>query len=215
MTEARRAFGERLRRQRERRHVTLESIAETTKVAASLFAALERGDCRRWPAGVYRRAFIRGYADAIGLDADRISAEFAELHDDPSGIEPAAVADAPLRLTLEADPAGLMAILARRIATLALEVTALTGGAWAVAAIAGFPFWTMLGTATLGWHVTHRLTREARDAGFNVDEWLRSGRGKKGRQATAEPRAEIGQRPADEWQPAYGGSPIESEPVGS
>jgi hypothetical protein len=71
-----RALGERLKRHRERRGITLESIARTTKVPAALFAGLERGDCSRWPAGLYGRAYVRGYAEAIGLNADEIVEDF-------------------------------------------------------------------------------------------------------------------------------------------
>jgi len=70
------ALGERLKRQRERRGITLESISKATKVSASLFAGLERGDCSRWPAGLYGRAYVRAYADAIGLNADDIVEDF-------------------------------------------------------------------------------------------------------------------------------------------
>ena len=53
------AFGSRLRTQRERRGVTLESIVDSTKIKLSLLAALERGDASQWPRGLFRRAYIR------------------------------------------------------------------------------------------------------------------------------------------------------------
>ena len=71
-----RAFGERLKRQRERVGVTLQSISQTTKIPTSLFAGLERGDCSRWPAGLYSRAYIRAYADNIGINPDEAVEEF-------------------------------------------------------------------------------------------------------------------------------------------
>jgi cytoskeletal protein RodZ len=71
-----RALGERLKRHRERRGVTLESIAQTTKISGRLFAALERGDCSRWPVGLYGRAYIRAYAEAVGLNADETAEDF-------------------------------------------------------------------------------------------------------------------------------------------
>ena len=72
----RRGLGERLKRQRERRGITLQQISHSTKVPASLFAALEAGDCSRWPAGLYARAYMRAYADAIGLNPDETVEEF-------------------------------------------------------------------------------------------------------------------------------------------
>ena len=72
----RRGLGERLKRQRERRGVTLQQISHSTKVPAWVFAALEAGDCSRWPAGLYARAYMRAYADAIGLNPDETVEEF-------------------------------------------------------------------------------------------------------------------------------------------
>jgi hypothetical protein len=72
----RQALGERLKRQRERRGITLQSISDATKVPAALFAGLERGDCSRWPAGLYGRAYVRAYAAAIGLNPDDIVEDF-------------------------------------------------------------------------------------------------------------------------------------------
>src|SRR5262249_40208969 len=75
-------LGRRLRSERERRLITLESIAANTKISISLLRDLERDDVSRWPTGIFRRAFIRGYAQAIGLDADEIANEFLERHPD-------------------------------------------------------------------------------------------------------------------------------------
>ena len=78
MVSDRRALGERLKRQRERRGVTLAQISQISKGPASLFGALEAGDCSRWPAGVYARAYVRSYAEAIGLSADEVVEEFSQ-----------------------------------------------------------------------------------------------------------------------------------------
>jgi cytoskeletal protein RodZ len=79
MVSDRRTFGERLKRQRERRGIPLEAISESTKIATSLFVGLENGDCSRWPAGLYSRAYIRAYAEAIGLNADEAVEDFATV----------------------------------------------------------------------------------------------------------------------------------------
>ena len=64
-------FGPRLRRERERRKISLASISANTKVSISLFEQLERDDVSRWPCGIFRRSFVRSYAEAIGLDRRR------------------------------------------------------------------------------------------------------------------------------------------------
>lgn len=63
--------------------------------------------------GVYNRAFIRAYGQAIGLDPDETAAEFAECHEPPPTLAPAdpvaAVAETTptrpaLRIRIEPDP---------------------------------------------------------------------------------------------------------------
>ena len=83
------SFGARMRRQREQRQIALADIADRTKISASLFEALERDDVSRWPAGIFRRSFMRAYAEAIGLDPAATVLEFRERFPDPS--EPARV----------------------------------------------------------------------------------------------------------------------------
>jgi transcriptional regulator with XRE-family HTH domain len=65
-----------LRRERERSGVSLDTISTRTKVSRSLLDALERNDVSRWPGGIFRRAFVRGYANAVGLDPDYVVALF-------------------------------------------------------------------------------------------------------------------------------------------
>jgi hypothetical protein len=56
--------------------MTVEQIADSTKLAASLFHGLEKNDFARWPTGVYARAFVRQYAIAVGADPDATVDEF-------------------------------------------------------------------------------------------------------------------------------------------
>lgn len=77
-------FGARLRRERERRNISLEAIASATKINATLFEALERDDASNWPSGIFRRSFIRAYATAVGLDPEAAVRDFAECFPDPA-----------------------------------------------------------------------------------------------------------------------------------
>ena len=103
------SLGVRLRRRREEQQVALSTIAERTKIKMSLLEALERDDVSHWPAGIYRRAFIRSYAAAIGLDPDAIVREFLELYPDPE--EQPAEAPPP--------PAGLRGVFGSALGSLA------------------------------------------------------------------------------------------------
>jgi transcriptional regulator with XRE-family HTH domain len=78
---SRNAFGPNLRRIRLQRGVTLEQIANTTKVPRELFDDLERNDFSRWPTGIYARAYVRQYAYAVGVDPDSTVDEFCRSFD--------------------------------------------------------------------------------------------------------------------------------------
>jgi transcriptional regulator with XRE-family HTH domain len=86
------SFGKRLRQERERRRITLDSIAGNTKINITLLKGLERDDVSRWPSGIFRRSFIREYANAIGLNAEEITREFLNRFPDPDEAAPAAPA---------------------------------------------------------------------------------------------------------------------------
>jgi transcriptional regulator with XRE-family HTH domain len=70
------AFGPNLRRLRVQRGISLEQIAEHTKVNLELWEGLERNDFTRWPSGIFARAYVRAYAMAIGVDPESTVDEF-------------------------------------------------------------------------------------------------------------------------------------------
>jgi transcriptional regulator with XRE-family HTH domain len=87
------SFGARLREQREQRQIALSSVADQTKISQSLLEGLERDDLSHWPAGIFRRSFVRAYAQSIRLEPDAVLREFLELYPDPvevSADQPAA-----------------------------------------------------------------------------------------------------------------------------
>lgn len=73
------SFGENLRREREMRGVTLEEIAESTKISTRLLRALEHEQFSELPGGVFTRSFIRAYAGYLGLDAEHVLAEYRQV----------------------------------------------------------------------------------------------------------------------------------------
>jgi transcriptional regulator with XRE-family HTH domain len=164
------SFGSWLRRERERRQIALASISANSKISVSLFEALERDDVARWPVGIYRRAFIRAYATAIGLDADAVAREFLERYPDPS--EPPAMPEAPaaavvppaarsrdarLRLTL-ADTGGsfsrgrILAGMRRRWAAAACDAGVVLAVALTMFAVVG-RFWAPLSVTMLAYYL--------------------------------------------------------------
>jgi len=95
-------FGTFLRQAREKRGVSLQQVAATTKISARVLDALERNDPRKLPGGIFSRAFVRSYAREVGLDpesaVEQFVAAFPEqaatesapttvVHDDPENFE--------------------------------------------------------------------------------------------------------------------------------
>lgn len=76
-------LGAYLRAERERRGMTLRAISEDTKVSLPLLEGLESDDISRWPGGIFRRAFVRGYAESVGLDPDDVFRRFEQQHKPP------------------------------------------------------------------------------------------------------------------------------------
>ena len=76
-------FGAYLQNRREGRNLSLQDVAAETKIAGRHLAALERGDVRSWPGGLYRRAMVRAYAAAIGLDPETTVCEFEDAFSEP------------------------------------------------------------------------------------------------------------------------------------
>ena len=74
------SFGARLKAQRERQCVTLETIAEQTKIRLALLQGLERDDVSLWPGGIFRRSYFRSYSAAIGLDPELAVREFLVVY---------------------------------------------------------------------------------------------------------------------------------------
>src|SRR5262245_20660575 len=72
-------FGERLRRRREQNELTLQQIANSTKIGIHQLRALERGDLDLLPPGFYRRAIVRQYAEAVGLNVEETSRDLASV----------------------------------------------------------------------------------------------------------------------------------------
>jgi Helix-turn-helix domain len=77
------SLGARLRQQREERQVALEDISTKTKIKVGLLEGLESDDLSRWPQGIYRRSYVRTYAQAIGLEPDVVLQQFLALYPEP------------------------------------------------------------------------------------------------------------------------------------
>jgi cytoskeletal protein RodZ len=71
------AFGDRLRREREMRGITLEEITESTKISRRHLESLEGEHFDQLPGGVFNKGFVRAYARFLGIDGDQAVADYA------------------------------------------------------------------------------------------------------------------------------------------
>jgi len=65
-------IGALLRRAREEKQLSIEDVAEITKIRKSYLIAIEEGDTGSLPDDVYLRAFLRTYAKVVGVDLDQV-----------------------------------------------------------------------------------------------------------------------------------------------
>jgi cytoskeleton protein RodZ len=69
-------FGERLKREREMREVTLNEVTVATRIGPRFLEALENEDWAKLPGGVFNRGFVRAIAKFLGLDEEALLAEY-------------------------------------------------------------------------------------------------------------------------------------------
>ena len=64
---------------RERNGISINDIAERTRIPLHHLEELERGDISQWPVGVYAKSWAREYAVEAGLDPDQVVALVAPV----------------------------------------------------------------------------------------------------------------------------------------
>jgi cytoskeleton protein RodZ len=73
---ARGNFGERLKRERELREVSMEELTKATRISARFVQALENEDWAKLPGGVFGHGFVRTIARYLGLDEEALLGEY-------------------------------------------------------------------------------------------------------------------------------------------
>jgi transcriptional regulator with XRE-family HTH domain len=69
-------FGERLKREREMREVSMDELTKSTRISKRFLHALENEDWEKLPGGVFGHGFIRTIARYLGLDEEGLLAEY-------------------------------------------------------------------------------------------------------------------------------------------
>jgi len=148
-------FGERLRRERESRDVSLRELADATKIGKRYLEALEQNDFDALPGGVFAKGYIRNYAEYLGLDPEPLLEDYlrerrSRGEGDPAEDERAAQDAAQAVLTHLAASQGVSA----------------TGRSW-IGWIAGGGLLVVVAAAVLTWAL---LLRPAPESGVGAAE---------------------------------------------
>ncbi|MGA8271522.1 MAG: RodZ domain-containing protein [Candidatus Sulfotelmatobacter sp.] len=69
-------FGEKLRKQREARALSLDAISTTTKISIRMLRAIEDEHFDLLPGGVFNKGFVRAYARQIGLNEEEAVSDY-------------------------------------------------------------------------------------------------------------------------------------------
>jgi cytoskeletal protein RodZ len=93
-------FGDKLRRERELRGVTLEEIAGATKIGTRALKALEDEHFEQLPGGIFNKGFVRAYAKFLGLDEEQAVSDFVAAQGEQ---QPALKSDVMAKMAAQAE----------------------------------------------------------------------------------------------------------------
>lgn len=92
------SLGSYLRRERELRQLSLEEIAQTTRIPMRMLQRIEDDDLDALPGEVFARGFLKSYARSVGLDSELVLARYGERStDDESAPAPITAITPPER----------------------------------------------------------------------------------------------------------------------
>ncbi len=90
------SVAEQLHEAREAKHLSVEQVAEITKIRTDHLRALEEGNFNVFSAPVYIRGFVRTYSSLLKLDVPRVMADLdGELGQTKKFAEPPPLSDHP------------------------------------------------------------------------------------------------------------------------
>ncbi|MEO8649912.1 MAG: helix-turn-helix domain-containing protein [Acidobacteriota bacterium] len=84
-------LGEKLRRAREERGISISEVAEQTRIASLYLSSIENDDYKPLPGGIFNKGFVKSYARYIGYDEQEALHEYSNLVASHEAEEPDAV----------------------------------------------------------------------------------------------------------------------------
>jgi cytoskeletal protein RodZ len=69
-------FGDKFRKAREKKDISLDDVSNVTKISARMLRAIEEEHFDQLPGGVFNKGFIRAYAKHLGLDPEEAVTDY-------------------------------------------------------------------------------------------------------------------------------------------
>jgi cytoskeletal protein RodZ len=95
------SLGENFKAAREAKNLTLEQVAQETRISTRFLRAIEEEAFHSLPGGVFNRGFIRTFSERVGLDADQMLSAYAVLTADNGLHDVEGIQNAPAPPTTE------------------------------------------------------------------------------------------------------------------
>lgn len=71
-------FGDKFRKEREKKGISLDEVSNATKIGSRMLLAIEQEHFDQLPGGVFNKGFIRAYAKHLGLNDDDAVAQYLD-----------------------------------------------------------------------------------------------------------------------------------------
>jgi cytoskeletal protein RodZ len=81
-------LGEKLRKTREERGISISEVAEQTRISPHYIKSIEVDDYKPLPGGIFNKGFIKSYARYIGMDENEALQDYAQIVNDAQAQNP-------------------------------------------------------------------------------------------------------------------------------
>lgn len=81
------SLGEKLRRAREERGISISEVAEQTRISPLYLEAIDQDNYKSLPGGIFNKGFVRSYAKYVGIDEQEALQDYSRLIAEASPVE--------------------------------------------------------------------------------------------------------------------------------
>jgi len=82
------SLGQKLRKAREERDISISEVAEQTRISALYLEAIEKDEYKILPGGIFNKGFIKSFAKYVGIDEHEALQDYARIMDAQANEDP-------------------------------------------------------------------------------------------------------------------------------